>query len=149
MANLQILTVADSISKLAVTGLTIKDIDEIPIALEGRDCPVMFLDLNNPFTFNEITFESFGGSIAKKNANYTLNYLLVYGLAGSGSTKVLENFAGMIGLAADVVERVVDLDTLTGAVEWSASIGDTAVLDWNGKSFNSVQIRISITEFVN
>lgn len=146
--TLKIITVADSISKISVTGLILKDIDEIPSALEGRDCPLLFLDPDNPITFNELTFESFGTSQAKKNATYTLNYLLVYGLAGAGRTNKLESIAGMIGLAADVVEEVVGLQTLAGAVEWNASIGDTSVLNWNGKSFDSVQIKISITEFV-
>lgn len=146
--TLKINTVADSISKIAVTGLTLKDIDEIPSALEGRDCPVMFLDPDNPVTFNEVTFESFGGSIAKKNATYTLNYLLVYGAVGKGRTNKLESIAGMIGLATDVIEAVVGLDALAGAVEWNAGIGETSVLNWNGKSFDSVQIKISITEFV-
>lgn len=149
MATLNILTVADSISKLVVSGLTIKDADEIPAALEGRDCPVMFLDPDNPISFDPVDVISFGGLSAKMDAHYTLNYILVYSLAGAGRTNKLEKFAGMLGLAADVVEAIMGASAITGAVNWNASIGNAAVLTWGDKSFDSISISISITEFVN
>lgn len=145
---LKINTVADSISKLVVTGLSIKDIDEIPGKLEGRDCPFLTLDPDSPVTFDSLDFVTMGGANAKKDAHYTLNYLLVYGQAGKGRTNKLESISGMISLAQRIVEAIIGATAIDGAVDWNASIGYTAVINWGGVSFDSIGIHVPITEFV-
>lgn len=146
--SLKINTVADSISNLTVSGLSLKDIDEIPAKLEGRDCPFLTLDPDNPVTFESLDFVTTGGPNAKKDAHYTLNYLLVYGQVGKGRTNKLESISGMISMAQLIIEAVIGATAITGAVDWNASIGDAEVINWGGVSFDSIQIRISITEFV-
>jgi len=68
-------TVADSISNLSVSGVTIKDIDQIPESA-AMLCPLLIPKPDNFVTDLSVSFEPFGtNGSAKIKTNYTLNYV--------------------------------------------------------------------------
>lgn len=139
-------TIADSISKISVSGLTIKDIDQIPQMINPVDCPILMPD---PDTYVGFAIEPDTMNKSKWTIKYKLNYILVHSLAGSGRTNVLENFSAMIAKATAIIDAVVALTSLTGAVDWDATVGDPFILDWNNTQFNACRMVINAVEFVN
>ncbi len=120
--TLSFTTISDTISKLTVAGLTIKDIDEIPTS--GDRVPIV-IPLPDFITGFGMERDSFGGASAKMTVNYTLNYRLLFIKAGAGRSNMIEALNGlteMIGLFLDeilavgVVAGVEDLTPNSNAV---------------------------------
>lgn len=139
-------TIADSISKLSVSGLTIKDIDNIPQAIIQRDCPMLIPDVDNYIGFN---IESDTLDRSKWTVTYRLNYLLMYAVVGAGRTNILDQYAGMIAKATAIVDKVISLSSLTGAVDWDATVGDPLIVEWGGTNCHACRVVIGAVEFVN
>lgn len=111
-----LLTVADSISKISVSGVTVLDADQLPESALSR-LPVLFLQPENPIS--DVTFErvSFGGGgTAKMDFTYTLNYRLLYSVVGSGGG-LLANYSQMLAKVELILEAIFANDNLTGAVD--------------------------------
>ena len=146
--SLAIATVTDSISKLSVTGLTIKDIDEIPQNVMDRDCPML---VPNPDNFI-LAFNAKDDSLDKTRwtVTYTLNYLLLYAIVGSGRTTTMEKFSGMVSKAFAFIDAIAAASTLTGSVDWSPGAVDSFDIVTIGEnSYHSCRVTIEITEFIN
>src|SRR3972149_7264806 len=83
--TLAISTICDSTSSLSVSGLTIKDLNEIPEAVTGRDCPVIYPKPDGFVTNFEMVRDSFGGGpTAKMTVTYDLTYRLLGAPIGAG-----------------------------------------------------------------
>jgi hypothetical protein len=149
--TLAISTITNSIAALVVTGLTIKNMDEIPTTLTGRDCPVLIPDMNNFISGFEVNPDSFGSaSVRKWTTKYTLNYLLIYAQAGIGRVTVVENYAGMVQMAYAFFDTILSTDTISGSVDHLVgSIKSFQVIDWGGVSFHTCNVSLDIMEFVN
>jgi len=149
--TLAIATISNAITGLTVTGLTIKDIDEIPQAIMNRDCPVLVPDPDNYVSRFLVEPDSFGaGSGRKWTANYTLNYLLLYAAVGSGRTTVLEKYSGMVSSAFAFFDALLALTSLTGTVDFEPDmIGDFGIVDFSGTAFHSCNVSLNVKEFVN
>ena len=146
--TLAITTITNSIASLSISGLTIKDIDEIPQVLVGRDCPLLTPNPDNFVTaFNAVpdTLDK-----SKWTVSYTLNYLLLYAAIGSGRTTVMEKFSGMVSKAFAFIDAVAAAVTLAGSVDWSpGTIDSFDVMTIGENSFHSCRVSIEIVELVN
>lgn len=149
--TLAITTISNAITGLSVTGLTIKDIDEIPQAIINRDCPVLIPDPDNYVSRFLVEPDSFGvGGTRKWTANYTLNYLLLYAAVGSGRTTVLEKYSGMVSSAFAFFDALLASSALTGAVDFEPDmIGSFGIVDFSGTLFHSCGVSLNVKEFVN
>jgi len=149
--TLAIATISDAITDLSVTGLTIKDIDEIPQAVINRDCPLLVPNPDNYVSRFLVAPDSFGvGSSRKWTASYTLNYLLLYAAAGSGRTTVLEKYSGMVTAAFAFFDALLASSALTGTVDFEPDmIGDFGMTTFSGTSFHSCGVSLNVKEFVN
>jgi len=146
---LALTTLTDSISGLTVSGLTILDIDQIPEAAE-RDVPCLYPE-GIDFITNMVTERAaFGtGSTGKWNVEYDLNYTLLYAPAGSG--RGMEQFSGMMAKAFAVVDAILAIATITGAVTLTfngISVGPI-VSDPAGNQFWGARLTFHALEFVN
>ena len=147
---LALATVTNSIAALSVTGLTIKDLDEIPAKADPRQATLLALPAF--VTAFEMVRDSFGGgSEAKMSASYTLNYRLLYAPAGQGRAGTLENYDNMVALVTAFLDAAMAIDELTGAVDIVPAgitnmglVNDPADNQWIG-----CDIALRVLEFVN
>jgi hypothetical protein len=91
---------------------------------------------------------SFGQKTAQLDAYYRLNYKLLY--APIGSARGLNDILpGMMDVAITLFAAILELDALTGAVSWDASIGENVVVvDPAGVQWHAVGIGVDIHEFI-
>jgi hypothetical protein len=148
---LAISTITNSIAALSVSGLTIKDMDEIPSGITARDCPMLVPDMDSFVSGLEIISDTFGAaSVHKWTAKYHLNYLLLYAQAGTGRVNIVEHYSGMVQKAFAFIDAVVAADPVTGSVDSLAgTIGSFAIVEYGGVSFHSCAVSIAIQEFIN
>ena len=113
--GLAIATVADSISKLSITGLTIQDVDAMTIAINTSTNAIM-APVEGWITNFELVYDSQGsGDVAQKTVRYDLNYRLYY--RPVGSNRDLLTVGGLVDMIVAILDAVVDIVNLTGAVE--------------------------------
>jgi hypothetical protein len=111
-ATLRIKTVADSISKLDVDGLVIRDIDNIKVKPEQR---LSVLIPEAEYITDLVTERcSFGGASAMWDVYYTLNYRLLYKPLGTGRTMTLEQINGLVGMVGKIWDAVLGVGVMAG-----------------------------------
>lgn len=141
-------TIVTSIAALSVTGLTIKDMDEIPAEVKGRK-PMLIPNSDFLSDFELIT-QSFGpGSTAKYDVLYTLSYRLCYKPIGAG--RPLEYFDDMVLMVGLFLDAIIAANPLSGSIRLvplSVS-GMGNVEDPSGFLFHGCDIGIRVMEFVN
>ena len=147
---LAIATVADSISKLSVSGLTLKDIDAVPA--KGDNRAAILIPAPEYITGATFTPETFGETTGFKTVQYTLNYRLLYAAIGTGRTMTLEQFAGLVAMVAAIWDAVLADSTITGCVdiipEGVSGVGG-AVSDPGGGNWWGCDMGFRVTEHVN
>ncbi len=150
---LQIATVADSISKITVTGATMKDIDQIPEAQNVMDIPIIIPKPDGYLSNFKPQRDSFGaGGDAKMTVTYTLTYRLLHSAIGEGMSGIFSTYAAMVAIVSVFLDAIIANDTVTGAVDiQAASITEFGlVYDPAGKTaFHGCDISIDVMEFVN
>ena len=140
-------TVADSISKMTVTGVTMKDINEIPDAGQML-CPVMFPQPNGFVTGLSVERMSFGGAgTAKMDMNYILNYVYLHAETGTGISS-FDAYSGIITNLAVIIKAILTNDNITGCVDMEINtIGEIGtIVDPAGNSFWGVLVSFKILE---
>lgn len=146
---LALTTITDSISKLNIAGLTIYDIDQIPDAV-NRSVPCLYPE-GIGFIENmtaELAANGLGAS-SRWNVEYDMKYTLLYAPVGSG--RGVEQFAGMMTLAFQIVDAILDIASLTGAVTLKfngISVGPV-VSDPAGNQFWGAHLTFRVLEFVD
>jgi len=145
---LAITTVTNSIAALSVTGLTIKDVDEILYAPTDRECPLLYPEPINFISDLEVLPSTFGtmGS-GYFDVKYTLRYTFLYQAAGADRGS-LTNYQGMVQLFEDFIDEIIANDALTGCVDIQL-IGSTSfgvVLAPNGDTFLGAEILLRVHE---
>ncbi len=141
-------TVADSIAALSVSGVTIKDIDQIPDTARML-CPLIIPQPANFVSDLSITFESFGSNGgAKINTNYTLNYVFLLCEVGSGMG-AFAAFSGLISKLSALLVEINSNDSITGAVDVKInSISNIGVItDPAGVEFWGLEFSLRVLEF--
>lgn len=148
--SLAVSTITASIASLSVSGMTIVDMSAIPPDVQGTRKQILFPEPENFITDFTITRDTFGMSIAKMTARYTLNYTYCHVPLGTGRTG-LDAYDEMVGMWVLLVNAVMNSDTLSGAVEFEipyiAEFG--AVPDPSGQMYLGFRFPITVTEFQN
>ena len=142
-------TVADSISKMTVTGVTMKDIDKIPDAGQ-MICPVMFPQPHGFVTGTSVERMSLGGGgTALMDMSYVLNYVYLHAETGTGVSS-FDVYSGIITNLAVIIKAILTNDNITGCVDMELNtIGEIGtVVDPAGNSFWGVLISFKILEQV-
>ena len=143
---LQLATVADSISKLSVSDLTIEDVDALSVFI----IPPVLAPMPDYITNFEIEYNSFGsGDTAQKTISYDLNYRLYY--AQVGSDRKLAPFEGLVDMIAAILDAIIDVVNITGAIEImpGGTIRPGIVLAPDGAQFFGCDFAFRVTEFDN
>ena len=145
---LAISTVTNSIAALSVTGLTIKDLDEIPYTVNQRDCPIIYPEPINFLTDFDVVMASTGtAGSGYFDVSYTLTYTFCYQAVGADRGS-LTKFSNMVQLLEDWWDKILISDHLTGAVEVTPvgimNLG--VVLDPAGYSFIGATVQLRVLE---
>lgn len=141
-------TITNSIAALTISGVTIKDIDEIPDSARML-CPVL-IPQPNDFVTNFVpsvqTLGSNGG--AKLNFEYDLNYVYLHAEAGSG-IGALSIYSGLITKLSAILVAIASNDAITGLVDLqTSSIGNIGIIeDPSGKQFWGVMLSFRVLEY--
>jgi len=146
---LALTTIASSIAALSVSGLTIRDIDDIPPAGGVRSGPEL-IALPNYVTNFTVEFDSFGsGATAKMTVTYELNYRLLY--APAGSAQALSLFGDMVAMVGLIWDAVLAVVTISGAIDIMPAgiINMGLVNDPAEGSFYGCDLAFQVKEFVN
>lgn len=148
--SIALATIADSITGITVSGLTIKDVDQIPTAINQRECPLLIPNPENYISNCIIGVDSFGsGTSRKMTLTYNLNYILIYSTVGAGRTHVIDAYSGMLAKAVAFLDAFYVLEGLTGSVDFEAELGNPAITTVGEIDFHSIGITIMIKEFIN
>ncbi len=140
-------TVTDSIAGLIISGVTIKDIDQIPEAARLLT-PLIIPQPNNFVTDLSVTFETFGSNgSAKMNTNYTLNYVFLY--CEVGGLSAFAAFSGLIEKLSAILVAIDSNDAISGAVDVKInSIGNLGVItDPAGVEFWGLEFSLRVLEY--
>lgn len=141
------ITVFNTFSNLSVSGLTIFDIDEIPVAVDNRKPALIpHPDMVEGVT---ITRDSFGAASAKMTMSYVLKMRLCYAKAGAG--RGLQYLSGVVQMIGLIIDATVAIGTFTGATtfDWNNLDYLGVVDDPSGNAFYGADISFAVTEFIN
>jgi hypothetical protein len=130
------LTVADSISKLVITGVTLLDVDQVPDSAH-MITPVIF---PQPSGFisgiqpERVTFGTMGSQ--HENFTYTLNYVFLFSEIGGGLSSFAP-YSAMMTKLMSVINTILNNDVVTGLVDMQLSgiTGIGAIEDPAGKQY--------------
>lgn len=142
-----IATVADSIAGLTISGVTIKDIDQIPDTARML-CPLLIPKPDNFVTNLSVSFETYGSNGgAKINTNYTLNYVFLFCEVGGISS--FAAFSGLVTKLSAILVAINSNDTITGAVDVKInSIGNIGVItDPAGIEYWGLEFSLRVLEY--
>ena len=147
--NVQFATVADSIASISISGVTVKDIDNVPENAMDY-CPVLYPIPNGFITDLQPEILSLGGDTGRKlNLSYTLNYRYLHAPIGSGS--VLANYAGIITNLMLILEAIMSTSSPSGAVDMEIQgVSDLGPVSDPAEAavYHGVDIAVRILEYV-
>jgi hypothetical protein len=141
-------TIANSIAGLNISGVTIKDIDEVPQSAQML-CPLLIPRPNDYITELTATRQSFGGGgSAKLNLSYTLNYVYLHAETGSGISQ-LDIYSGMITKLSAIIVAILTNDAITGLVDLELqTITDIGTIqDPSGNNYWGAIFALKVLEF--
>ena len=143
-------TIANSIAALSVTGVTIRDLDEMQNEVLDRHCPLV-MPAPNYISKVRLVRQSFGsGTDCKWDAHYTLTYRLFHSAVGTGRT-LLDNYPGLVDKSMKFVDAVITNDCITGVIDsvMGDILGFGVVTGPADNQFFGCDIEFNILEFVN
>jgi hypothetical protein len=146
-------TIATAIAALSITGVTIKDADEIPETVNARDCPLLFPSpdawlgganmepSDGPTTFGTATTRYW---IINRSYRYVYLHEVV------GATRGLKDVIGAMATKADaIIEALCEMDVTDVDVQ-SVNTGEFGVLeDPAGKAYFGFTVTITMRERIN
>ena len=147
--NISFSTVADSISHLSISGVNIKDANEIPAKAEAN-LPVLFsrpVDFISDLSVTRVSMGS--GGTAQMDGNYTLNYVFLHSVVGA-SGGVLSQYSDFLSKLALIIVSILGNDNITGALDMQlqgiSNLGP--LVGPNGTNFLGVEIALRVMEIV-
>jgi hypothetical protein len=146
--GLHLATVADSIAGLTVSGVTIKDIDQIPPDVT-RLTPILFPEPLNYVTNFSMSRDSTGTDTdARKTAVYDLNYTFCFSPVGSDRPLALYN--EMVAKVVLIVNDILENSTITGCVdiELQNIPAFGPVPDPAGNMYDGCRLAFTVTDFL-
>lgn len=142
-------TVTNSIAALSISGVTIKDIDEIPEDA-AMLTPILFPQPSGFITDIAPSFETLGSNgAAKMNLEYTLNYVYLHAPVGNG-INAFAPYAGMITKLAAIFVAIMSNDAITGLVDLKLNALPNlgVVASPNEVDYWGALISLRVTEYV-
>lgn len=148
--SVQLATVADSISGLSISGVTIKDFDSLTASWKSQPY-VMYPNPENPFGNFSLTRDSQGtGGTAQFTLTYNLNYRLL-GLALGDVGQFGGSYSALVAKLVLILNAIITNDSVTGAVDISPTgtptIGPRT--DPAGNQYFGCDFSIRVQEFIN
>jgi hypothetical protein len=141
-------TITDSIAALSISGVTIKDINEIPQSANMLGSTLLPQPRDFVTDFKQ-TFRSFGSNgAAKIDFEYTLNYVYLHCPAGSGVAS-FDIYEGLMRNLSAILVAFASNDAITGLVDLQTSnIGNIGVIeDPSGNQFWGVLLPLRVLEY--
>jgi len=149
--TLAIATIANSIAALSISGVNIKDVDQIPPNADRLE-PILFPEPLGFVTDFTLTRDSQGSNtfLAKYTVTYNLHYTFLFAPVGSGRTG-LDLYDDMVGKAFAILDAIISNDAITGAVDIqpAETLDFGPVPDPAGNMYIGCRFVFQITEFVN
>ncbi len=147
--TLSVVTIADSISKLSVTGVDILDLDELKDTVLNGECPVVYPSPDGFVSAFEVERAAMSeGTSSVWNISYTLTYRFLHSELGIGMG-LMDKYGGMVDKVMDFVDKILVSDTVTGLVD--LEVEDISafgpVSDPSGKMFHGCDIALRVLEF--
>jgi hypothetical protein len=144
-ATVDFVTVTNSIAAMSITGVSIKDIDEIPDAI-GLDDHVLVPMPENFITNVLLERDELTGQ--KLRLSYTLTYRYYH--CRIQATNLLGNYSSMVTYAAAIYLAFSSDVSLAGAVDdMSPTIGQMGpVSDPSGNAYHGFDITINCMQFL-
>jgi hypothetical protein len=144
--NVNFDTVANSISNVALTGITILDLDEIPVnAL--MVCPVLFPRPDGYVSNLTVTNNAFGSGAAKPiTLEYDLTY--VYAHCPIGANLDFGVYNGMVSNSAAIMSKFIESDAIAGVTDLTiGAVTFGPVVDPAGNSYHGCEVVFHIQQF--
>ena len=142
--------VVGAIADLDVSGVNVRDIDNIPTNAKTI-LPVLYPLPNGFITELTWTRESFGSdAVAAMNISYVLHYRYLHAVVGSGGG-LLSVYAGMINNIVKILAALFADSNPSGAVDMTlVTISDIGALpDPSGElQYHGVDITIRVLEYI-
>lgn len=150
--SLQIATVTNSIAGLTVSGVYMRDSDQIPQEAI-RQTPALVPIPNGFVSGYQQVRQSYGSNsapAAKYDVSYSLNYRLFYAEVGSGYS-LAQIYPKMVAAAFAVIDAVLSNDLIAGCVDIQVEAIQSfgVVGDAVGKMYHGCDLSFRIKEFVN
>ena len=148
---LQIATITGAIASIAIPGVTIYALEDVPTALTARDTPCLFpepVGFVSNLSARHASFDS--GPAAPKTVEYDLTYTFCFAPVGTGRLP-LEQYGAMVERAFAALDAILASDALTGAVDFQPKslLYFGLVSDPAGGKFHGCQFVFRVREFVN
>jgi len=118
--------------------------------LDPRDCPAMFPRPDGFFSDLTVVHDTFGSSVAKKTATYTLTYVYAHSAIGS-ERGLFKSWPDVVAKAVLILDTLITNDALVATCIDITPTADSfgPVADPSGNGFHGCEIRIAVTEFIN
>lgn len=145
--NVNFISVADAISKLSISGVTLRDIDQIAASVQMA--PATLAPKPGGYITNfKVSTDSFGtGGGQKMTLDYTLNY--TYYHCQIGSVLDFGSYSAMVTKIAVILVSLLSNDVVTGALDQNPRVSDIGpVLDPAGNQYHGCVFSLDITQFV-
>jgi len=147
--SLSTTTITNSIAALSITGLTIKDIDEVPESVTLRDCPVLYPEPDG--FLRNVTVEPMAFGTAGSgpfDVDYDMAYTFLYKPVGV-SRALLSVYPAMLAMALLIVDKIIVSDLVTGGVTLEfAGFEDFGLAnDVSGNPFFGTRMLFHVKEF--
>src|SRR3990167_773588 len=138
---------AGAIADLVVTGLTIRDLDNVPQAITARDCPMIY-PVPEKFLFLEEAQQLTFGPTALWAYTYAINYRYVFGPVGNerNQSKTLPSavtgYVNFIKVVSRNAQLLKNLHVKPGDTpEWGV------LTDSSGQQFQAADLLLRVVEY--
>jgi hypothetical protein len=147
---IRLATVASSIAAIKISGVTVRDIEQIPEDA-SKSLPILYPKPDgyiSNMVFERLSFG--GGGAAAMSISYTLTYRYLHAIAGA-RLGLFSVYADMVANIAKILVAILDNDDITGALdmvlEGVSNIGP--LTDPAGQiTYHGVDITLRVTELV-
>jgi len=148
---LNVVQIAREISALAVDGVHIADLSQIPDNALVRDLPLIYPKPDGYISDLNVRIDSFGSAQAKKTVFYTLNYRYLHSPVGAGRG-LFDVYEDLVAKAALFLDAIIANDALAGQIDLQAveiPNFSAGVADPSGNQFHGADLALTVMEFVN
>lgn len=146
---LNAVAIASGIAALSVTGVTIKDLDEIPVDITRAGMPLLMPDPDNWGGETSANMETFGfAANSMWTVTRTLGYVYFHAIVGTERSPSVY-YTDMSNNRDAIIEALLELD-IDGVDVVGVNSGKfTQLADMSGKSFHGFLMGVLVREKVN